>query len=445
MMRLPVALILAITLLGCHGETSRPEAGGEGRIRAINAIATSPDISFLIEQRTIGNVGYKNNTSPESWDNISYTFNFDALLSTGGGATRIASQPLDVIADTEHTMVIRGDLESPTITIWDIPQREFGDGASVFELRVGHASASMGTVDVYFALEGVPPMAGQQIATLAPGEVTTPADYDQDTYVVTVTRAGDPNDVLFQSAPALIVDSQSVLITLFDGDANDPSPFFARVFNQVGQGTSLPDDRFLPTVRYVHATTDLDTSDIYDDATLTNRIFTALAFGEATGDIDTQVGDTPITFTTVDNVGSILFETTVTTSLGTRYSAYITRGDEGLIARRVVVDRRSIETITKLSFFHSAANHDAVDFYVVDSGQTIDEAFPVQVGISYGAPSGSIGLPPRDYDIFVTTAGEKTILDGPVPLTAGTGNVYEGILIDRTDPSLAEFRILPPP
>ena len=242
MMRLPVALILAITLLGCHGETSRPEAGGKGTVRAINAIATSPDMSFLIEQRAIGNVSYKNNTSPQSWDDISYTFSFDVLLSGGGGITRIASQPLDVIADTEHTLVIRGDLQSPTVTVWEIPQREFGEGATVFELRVGHASASMGTVDVYFALEGVAPEVGQQIATLAPGEVTAPADYDRDTYVLTVTRAGDPNDVLFQSAPALIVDSQSALITLFDGDANDPSPFFARLFNQVGQGTNLPDD-----------------------------------------------------------------------------------------------------------------------------------------------------------------------------------------------------------
>jgi hypothetical protein len=445
MIRLPVALLVALTLLGCHGETSRPEASGKGAIRAINAIATSPEIAFLIEERLLGNVNYKNNSAPASWDDISYTFSFDAVLAGDLAGTRIARQPLEVVADMEYTMVILGDLTAPSIATWEIPQREFGDGSSVFELRIGHASASMGTVDIYFAPDGVTPVLGEQIARLAPGEVTTSADYDSAAHVLTVTTAGDPGDVLFRTAPSTFAAAQSFLITLFDGDGNDPSPFFARSFNQIGLGTSLPDDRVLPTARYIHGTTDLATSDIYDDAALTNRVFTGLAFGDATGHIDTPVGDIPISFTAVDNVGSILFETTLTSTRGTRLNVYMTRSDQGLIGQRIIVDRRSVETFAKLSFFHSAANHGSVDLYIVESGESIDEARPARVGLDPGLPSDTIAIAAGDYDLYVTTAGEKSVLDGPVPFTASLGAVSEGILIDRTDPNLAEFRILPPP
>lgn len=444
-MRLCAAILVTVALVGCHGETSRPEATGKGAIRAINAIPTSTDIAVQIGERSIGGVAYKSSFAPAFWDDISYTFNFDTILSAAGEPTRIASQPLDVVADTEYTFVIRGNLRSPTITIWQVPERDFGDGASVFELRVGHASASMGSVDVYFALDGIAPVLGQQIATLAPGEVTPPADYAQDSYVLTVTAAGDPNDVLLRTAPSTVVASQSVLITLFDGDANDTSPFFARIFNQNGQSTNLPDDRFLPTVRYIHGDTSLETSDIYDDAALTNRVFAGLAFGEATGDIDTPVGEKPITFTAADNVGSILFETTLTSFFGTRLNIYMTQGTDGLIGQRVVVDRRSVETFARLSFFHSAANHASVDLYVVDSGQSIDDIRPARPAVTQGTPSGSIALAAGNYDIYITTFAEKTVLDGPIPFTAELGGVYEGILIDRTDPGLAEFRLLPPP
>jgi hypothetical protein len=439
------AILVAFALVGCHGESSTPQASGKGAIRAINAIPTSTDIAVQIEERSIGGVAYKASFPPEFWDDLSYTFNFDTILGTTGGPTRIASVPLDVVADIEYTMVIRGDLRSPTITIWEKPERDFGDSPTVFEIRVGHASASMGNVDVFFAPEGVDPAVGQELATLSPGQVTTPADYAQDPYVLTITTAGNPADVLFRTAPFTVIAGQSVLITLFDGTANDPAPYFSRLFNQSGQTINLSDDRFLPTTRYIHGTTDLETSDIYDDVDLTNRVFTGLAFGEATGDIDTPLGENTITFTPVDNVGSILFETTLTPTPGGRLNIYMTQGSEGLIGQRVVVDRRSIETFARLSVFHSASNHEVVDIYVVETGESIDGVRPTRPALGVGLPSGNIALDSGDYDIYVTTFAEKTVLDGPVPFTAELGSVYEGLIIDRTDPALAEFKFLPPP
>ena len=435
---------LAIALLGCHGESSRPQATGKGSIRAINAIPTSPDIAFLIEERSLDNIAYKSSSAPAFWDDLPYTFNFNAILSDEG-LTRIASVPLNVTADEEYTLVVRGSLASPTVNVWQIPQREFGDSESVFEFRVGHASATLGTVDVYFAPEGVDPVPGQQVATLAPGEVSSPRDLPQDGYVATVTAAGDPATVHLRTRRVSVLPAQSVLLTLFDGDANDTSPYVARTFNQGSATIGLTDDRFPPTVRYVHGTMDLATSDIYDDAAVTNRIVTGLEFGGVTGDIDAAIGDLTITFTAVDNPGAILYDRTLTTFAGTRQNLYMRVNDNALIGTSLVVDRRSVETFAKLTFFHSAINHPLVDVYVVEPGTSISDVRPNQSNLAYGLQSTSLRLTAGSRQIYVTTAGEKTILDGPIAFDTALGGVYEGILVDRTDPALAELRFFPAP
>ena len=123
-MRLSLVIALVtIVLSGCHGESSRPEATGKGVIRAINAIPTSPEIGFQIEERPIEGFNYKSNTAPALWDDLSYTFNFQAILADGE-ESRIASTSLDVTRDVEYTMVLRGSFTSPTVNTWQIPVAE---------------------------------------------------------------------------------------------------------------------------------------------------------------------------------------------------------------------------------------------------------------------------------------------------------------------------------
>lgn len=449
MKRLVIACLAVALLSACGGESSLPEATGKGSVSAINAIATSPEIGFLIEERAQDGINFKENVPPRDWDDLAYTFNFEAVIPPEPGTTRIASEFLDVVANMEYIFLVWGSLSDPTISLWEKPERAFDGSETFFEMRVGNAAQTLGRVDVYFAPEGVAPVLGEQFATLAPGEISATADFESESYVVTVTAEGDPSTVLFQSAPSFIIPIQSVVVTLFEGDANDTSPFAGRIINSSGQSTSLPDGRSSPTTRYVHATPDLATADVYDDAALTNRIVAGLVFGDATGDIDTPIGEVPLSFTAADNPGAILHETTLTSFIGTRVNFYMTVDTtvdpSALIGARLIVDRRSIETIARLTFFHSAVNHPEVDLYVVDRGETIDDKLPRQFGLAYRAQTPAIALAEGSFDIYVTTVGDKTILDGPIPFDTVLGGVYEGLLIDRVDPALAEFKILPPP
>ncbi|MDH3848225.1 MAG: DUF4397 domain-containing protein [Gammaproteobacteria bacterium] len=442
--RVLAAIIVAFAIGACGSDSSLPVATGKASIRMINAIPTSPEIGFLIEERALDAVRYKSNSSPESWDDLEYTFNFEINRPFENELTRIASQFLDVTREIEYTFLVRGSLDAAVVDVWQIPERSFSGSETIFEMRVGNAADALGLVDVYVGLEGVDPVLGEQVASLAPGEVSAPTDIEDDVYVVTITAAGDPANILFQSVPTRILANQSVIVTAFAGDANDTAPVTVRLFNQLGASSAVTDARFPPTARLIHATSDLGTSDVYDDAALQNRIVADLAFGDITGDIDVAVGEVPITATAPGNVGAILLEDTLTTFAGSRLNYYLTVLSDEVVGSQVFVDRRPVETIARLTFFHSAINHELVDLYVVDAGTTIDDVFPRLITATYGLQASEIRLDAGSYEIYVTTAGEKTILDGPVSLEVALGDVFEAVLLDRVDPSLAEFKLFPP-
>ena len=163
--------LATVVFSGCTGESNRSVATGEGRMRAINAIKTSPTMNFLIEERRIGNVEYKLSTNPVSFDDLEYIFNVETILAGDLMATRVASQSLDVVMNTDYTFLISGALEAPDITVWEIPIREWSGTETVFELRFANTADSIGDVDVYFAPPGTAPMPGNALGTLSFGEV----------------------------------------------------------------------------------------------------------------------------------------------------------------------------------------------------------------------------------------------------------------------------------
>ena len=441
-----LVLVAATALAACGSESSLPVASGKGTVRAINGIPTSPEVLFRIEERVLNPIGYKSASTPSNWDDLDYLFNFDYQPpDLFADQVRVATEALKVQVDTVHTFLFWGDFSAPTVTRWDWPEREFTDTETVFDVRVINSAVALGEIDVYFALEGVLPVLGQQIATLSPGEISDPFDFEEDTYVAYVTPAGDPNTILYESPPAGIVARQSQLLTIFEGDANDTAPVTARFFNNIGTSISLPDVRFAPTRRFFHGTMNLETFDIYDDEAVTNRIFAGLAFGEATNDMEVAVGEVPITLTAENNPGAILFEQTYTVGSGTRFNTYMFSAEDDLLTVAVFVSRRSVETEAIINWFHSSDNQELVDLYLVDRDEPIDDRFPRQRNLLRGFQSPPIRSPAGSFDLYITVAGEKTILDGPLQLDLELGDVVEAILLDRVDPSLAEFRIIPPP
>ena len=161
-------------LAACGNESDLPEATGKASVRAINAIPTSEELSFLIEERVISTASYAAATSSVRYDDLEYTFNIDVAYAGETSARRIASQFLDVQADRDYTFLVSGTLDDPAITLWEGDERSFDDADTVFQARFAHTAASLGALDYYFADASVAPVLGDQVATLSFGEISAP-------------------------------------------------------------------------------------------------------------------------------------------------------------------------------------------------------------------------------------------------------------------------------
>jgi hypothetical protein len=440
-------LVAAVCIGACAGESNLPKANGEGTLRAINTIPTSPAISFLIEEVAIGIVEYKSASSPAVYDGLNYTFNFEAVLAGDLLRTRVASQNIDVVKDTDYTFIISGATAAPDITVWEGVVREWEGTETVFASRFGHTAASLGDIDVYFADPAIPPALGSQLGTLAFGEFIPAADFPEGDYVLTLTTAGDDTAILFQSDAVTLIAQSSLLFTVFDGDGNDLSPWAVRIFNtSVGGTSALADARFPPTLRFFHSSLNIGMTDVYVDDPLTVPLLEDHTFRDVTDDLPVSSGILPITYTTADNIGSILIDVDRTVVKGTQTHIYLIRTSLGTdLLIDYFPDRRSIETQANFTIVNTVPAADGLDVYFVPAGESIDEVNPLVPRLSAGSDPLRIPFVAGSYDIYVTVAGEKTELAGPIAFDAVRGEVYDAIIYENSDPTVVDFVFVPVP
>ena len=102
-----------------------------------------------------------------------------------------------------------------------------------------HGLDALGAVDVYLGLESAAPALGDLVATLSPGEVTAPTDVEQDSYIVTITAAGDPAKI--ETAQAAIDKKTADAVTETANAArpaiDEVGKAFANIATLTGKGS----------------------------------------------------------------------------------------------------------------------------------------------------------------------------------------------------------------
>jgi len=439
--------LAAVVFTGCTGESNRPVATGEGRMRAINAIKTSPTMNFLIEERRIGNIEYKLSTNPVSFDDLEYIFNVETILAGDLMATRVASQSLDVVMDTDYTFLISGALAAPDITVWEIPIREWSGDETVFELRIANTANSIGDVDVYFAPPGTEPMPGNALGTLSFGQVLPEANFESGNYVLTFTAAGDPLTVHFESSTLFLNAQTSTLLSIFDTDPNDTGLWSVRTFFAIGGSGLITAVDSTATARFYHASTALDTADIYNDETLMAApIVIDHEFRDVTPDLELPIGVNPLFYTAAGNSGAPLFDDETVIQATTHKNVHAVGDVDELRTVEYIPDRRPVETLAKFSFMNTALNHPLVDLYIVKTGVDFADAIPRFILVSVGEVPRFTTLDADSFEIYLTPPGEKDVITGPIALDTMLGDVFEYIAYDNLlDPMTADLVSVPLP
>ncbi len=436
-----IVAALAAAMLGGCAETSLPEATGKGTINMINAMPASPSVAFLIEERILGGVAYKVAHGAQSFDDLTYNFNFEYIVPGDTAPIRTATVFLDVVADNEYTFVLTGSVTAPDVTLWERPQRDWSGTETVFEAAIAHLSPALGNVDLYFAPTGTAPVLGEERAKLSFGERMPEIDLENGEYEFIITVRDDPGMILYQSGPVNYSARVSYTLTIFDADASITGNISVRSISTLGLSSELPDANTMTTLRTLHAAFGTENIDIYRDNDFTTAIFSNLAFGETTLDLEVPDGAVDYTYTAVGNPGAIINDLNQLIPAGRRVSAFLIglQGSESRIT--LTDDRRSVETHAKLRLIQAAANFDTMDLYLVDAGTDIADVNPLAANLTFAFVSDFGPTIPGNYDLILTLPGEKTLIAGPIPLDLVNGDVVELLIIDTVDPMIAAVAV----
>lgn len=438
-------LVAALALGACGKESSLPQATGKGNIRAINAIASAPEVAFLIEERSIGGVDFRDATSAEPYDDLEYTFNFEVFYSGDDVITRVASRFVDVVADMDYTLVLTGTLANASVVLWESPEREFTGSETVFEARFAHTSDSLGAADYYFATPGIAPVLGEEVGTLSFGEVLSGIDFEGGDYVLTVTSSGNPGDVLFESDTNTYVAATQYTISMFDGGANTFAPFVARSYanGAVTATGTIPDASYPATAEFVNASLDLGTVDIYDDDMQTSLIVDDLPHMGISAELNLADGDNQFTFTPSDSNNPVLIDQTISIFPGVRTRIIALGVTDTLRFNTYAPDRRSVETQAKLQVYSATNNQGFLQMFVIEADTVLEDQLPVLPSLFAGGSPQTIALPTGSYDIYIRDILGTENLAGPIRLDVELGDVLGAILYDTVDPAVVEMQILP--
>jgi hypothetical protein len=439
-----LACLGALSLAACTGDSALPNPTGKGAIRAINAIPGSPDISFLIEERTLASIGYSQSSTPTKYDDFEYNFNFEIKVAGESERRRVATEALKVETDRDHTLVLSGNVLNPTVTVWNVDTRAWDESDTVFEARFAHLIDGVGEIDVHFNLVGTPVAAGQQVARLSFGEVMDPRDFGEDIYVITITAAGDIDTILYASDEQSFTAQSAHLISAYAGDEDVTVPVVVRTMTAVGATGTIPDIAAEPTIRFINSSRALGATDIYADETLTNQVVGNLGYGEFSGDITTTTDEKTFYFTPAGSTAMIVFEDDTPTFFATTHNHVVTLGEYALA--HYVPERASISTAVRFRIFNGASDNSSFDVYLTDRDEALtEESIPRIVGVGLGFASPIVEIAAGNYDVYLTLPREKTELAGPYQVDLALGDVVELWALDTADPNVIEIREIPNP
>jgi hypothetical protein len=433
---------LAVAILGGCAETSLPEATGKGTIDAINAMPGSPQVTFLIEERFLGGIGYKASLGAQPFDDLSYDFRFQYTEIGETQPITLATQFIDMAADTNYTLVLTGSVAAPALTQWERPEREFDGAETVFEAAFAHLSPALGDVDMYVGITGTAPVLGEERAKLSYGDQVPAIELESDQYEVTLTARDDPATILYKSRDTFFGARISYTITIFDADPSITANISVRLISLGGQLLELPDSNFLPTLRTVHAAFGTVNFDIYRDEDFTAPIFSDLGFGQSTGDVPVDEGIVPFTYTEVGDPTAIVDEESQLITRGLRTSSVVAGEAGGDLSRMLLVDnRRPIDTHAKLRLIHAAFDFQDMDLYLVETGTDITDEAALIRNMMFGFASDFTATVAADYEIILTALDDKTPLLAPIPMSLANGDVVEMIILNTADPLVPDVLI----
>ena len=412
---------LALFVAGCGG------SGGSGKppeLRVFHASPDAPPVNVIVNGTEVASdvdytVGSGFLQVPRSTQ-----VQIEAILP--GDDAIVIDENLTLDNRTEYTAIAVGDVAAPISAPVVANPSNVAIPAGNFRAQVVHVAPDAPPVDVYVTTFDADLTAATPINEVV--EPLGPLTYQGSTaqlevaagnYQIRVTAAGDPAAVVYDSGEITLAAGIDLLIAAVANTGPGTRPIQLVVLDETGSSDLL--DTATPAAGYaVHASPDAGNVDILADDVATPA-----------DDAIPLAVDVPFTaFCAIETIPAPASYTINITATGdpTPLLPFPVDAEQAGEATAIVTgfalstpvlqaipldtDTRSVITETKLRVTHASPSTDNVDIYLLADGTDFNDpdVGPTFPDVPFTFDTDIQSVAPGIYDVYVTPAGDKSII-----------------------------------
>ena len=435
-LRFVVPFVLVCTALLVGGCDDGRKAPGKVTVQVVNVAPGFGSLSFQREQesRNGAELPFKSQQT-FAYDADTYDFYVIERTLTDADPGRTWTFAPTLEPNTHYTFALTemaGEVQP--VVIATAPST--ANDAQILALN---AAGSLPPMDLYLEPPGVGIAGATPRGTFGPQEQIPPRTLPSGDYVLFLTAAGNPADVLLTSSQFnLPAGTTSTIIVVDDRDQGT-----ALVSGVLLQSVAFPlfDVNAPAEARVINAATDRAPRDVAVNDQFSPPLFSATQFGEPTPYAQTPVGGVTYTVTPVGNSGVLELQLPTNGVVGRRSTLLFSGPAGALLASYAEDDGRRLNREAKLRFMNAASQFPAVDFVITLPGGDPNAPFPL-AQLSPPSISDYVPMYPGDYELYLFQTGTVTLLSGPTPISVAAGGIYGALAVDGPDTATANVVLL---
>ncbi len=405
------------------------------QLRALHASPDAPDVNVLVNgAAALTGVAYG---AGSGFLPVVEDVRVQVEAITPGANPIVIDEAFELDFSTDYTVIAVGRVGDPIdeLVIANASDEEIFPGNA--RAQVVHAAPDAGPVDVYVTAPmadlstAMPVNEGDLLFLGDTGQVEVP----EGTYQIRVTEAGNASNVVFDSGGDVALPAGAdLLIAAIENTGPGASPVSLVVLDGTAAATIL--DVNTPQAVYaVHASPDAPAVDILADVASTAAeeaivLAAGLDFPDACSiDAVPAPESFNIDVTAAGDPTTVALPFTFDAQVAGETTAIVT----GLLTSTPEIqlialpsDTRSVITEAKVRVVHAAAGTASVDVFVLPDGTDFATAAATFGNVPFTGDSEIQSLAPGLYDIYVTPAGDKSV----VAIEAQDQNLAAGAVLD---------------
>jgi len=388
------------------------------RLRALHASPDAPPVNIRVNGvQALANVNYGQGSG---FVDVAESTRVEVEAIIPGGNAVVLDRRLALDFSTEYTVLAVGEVADPIDTLVVSNPAARAIAAGNLRAQVVHAAPNAPAVDVYVTAPGAALASSTpvNVGALDFGEFTGRTEAPAGDYRIRVTAAGNPGAVVYDSGTVSLAAGADLLIAAIENTGPGAAPVQLVALN--GQGSAQILDSATPaSVVAVHASPDAPAVDLLADVVGTPTVEALRLTGNVAFPQACRISAVPapgsysISVTPAGNPGVVALQFPLQVAKGDELTAIVTGylgGTPALQPLALASATRSIATEARLRVTHASPGTGNVDLYLLPDGSDLATATAGFAAVPFGANTGVLSLAPGTYDVYVTPAGNKSVV-----------------------------------